>query len=344
MKSIKVLLYLSLVLLLPGLAVGQVSVGNNGELSGLVFGDYFWMASHHDSTVEGSNGFQFRRVYLTYDHDITDTFSSRLRLEMNSDGNFNSSSSMTPDVKDAYLQWESGSHQIKAGISPSPLFSLIEDVWGYRSVEKSPQDLYGFGSSRDFGLSFKGTLNEGEKLNYHFFFGNGNGNESELDRGKKIMLSLSYNISEQLVVEGYGDWNDTGSGDILTAQGFAGYRSDQLNIGALYAYQYRQNANFDDGLHLDLVSLFSNMRLWDNGKGFIRVDHLYDPNPAGGSITYLPMNPNAESTFLIGGVDVEINSNVNIIPNIEAIIYGETMFLENPSPDIMPRLTLNYEF
>lgn len=326
------------------LAKAQVNVGDNGTLSGTVFGDYYWIPSNHDAELEGNNGFWFRRIYFTYDHQLSDSFSGRFRLDMSSAGDFTTNAKLEPTVKDAWLKWSADDHSITAGITSTPTWGLVEDVWGYRSVEKSPLDLYDFGSSRDFGLSFKGNLDSADKLTYHFMFANGNSNRTELNKGKKFMLSLGYHLTQNFVIQGYADWDDRpGNTDRYTTQAFAGYQSDTFNLGALYAYQLREIPTAPD-LNLDIVSLFANSRVTETVKIFGRIDHLFDQNPTGPGNDYLPISDKAESTFLTTGVDVALEENIHLIPNIESVIYGEDASGNRPKTDIMPRLTLFYKF
>ncbi|MGM0547160.1 MAG: porin [Bacteroidota bacterium] len=330
---------------IPHISIAQVAIGDQAELSGLVFSDYYWMAQHHNDNIEGKNGFWFRRVYATYDRDLSNGFSTRLRLEMNSDGDFASSSDMVPYIKDAYLKWQNDRHQILAGISGSPLFGLTEDIWGYRSVEKSPQDLYGFGSSRDFGIAFKGQLTGNGNLNYHLFVGNGNGNKADVDKGKKVSLALSYNLTDAIVVEGYGDVNSrTNNPDSYTGQVFAGYESDELNAGLLYSYQHREGTLGQVAQDLDLVSVFTNVQINERIKGYARADHLFDGYPNGSDNSYLPFAEDVESTFVVAGLDVNLAEQVHLMPNVETIFYGENLLGNTPDTDIIPRLTLFYEF
>lgn len=323
----------------------QVTVGEKGKLSGNVFADYYWIAQNNNADLEDKNGFWFRRIYLTYDRQISGAFSSRLRLEMASAGDFESDPKMIPNVKDAYLKWQNDRHQVLAGISSTPTWGLVEGFWRYRSVEKTPLDLYNFGSSRDFGLSFEGKLDKAGKVDYHFFLGNGNSNRPEINKGKKFMLSLGYNITEHIVVEGYADWNNDPNGlDSYVAQLFAGYRSDKFTIGALGAY--RELGSFDDiqEVTLDLASLFTHMSLSDKVRVFLRADHRFDGYTNGSDNSYLPFAEGVESTFMVGGADILIEKNIHLMPNIEAIVYGENAFGQSPDTDIIPRLTLSYKF
>ncbi len=120
------------------------------KISGLVFGDYYWVASNHNNSLEDSNGFWLRRMYLTFDKPLTKTIDTRLRFEMNSAGDFSTKSKLDPFVKDAYVRWKfSKLHQAYIGLSSTPTWNVVEGFWGYRSIEKTILDLQKFGNSRD---------------------------------------------------------------------------------------------------------------------------------------------------------------------------------------------------
>lgn len=327
-------------------AAGSVHAqqSGDGEFSGLFFSDYYWMAQHHNSDIEGNNGFWFRRIYLTYDYRINDTYSGRVRFETSSPGDWTTNQRMVPNIKDAYLKWQNGDHEILAGVSSTPTYGLIEDVWEYRSVEKSAPDLYGLGSSRDFGIAAKGSLNA-ENLRYHIFLGNGNSVGPELNSGKKIMVALEYDLTENIVVQGYADWNDQpGENDVSSVQGLIGYQSEEMNLGALYSFQKQENVLPTGEANLDLISLFATKQLQDNLKGYLRVDHMFDGYPGGESNSYIPFAENVESTFLVGGLDFQLDDNISLQPNIEAVLYGEDESGFTPTTDIIPRLTLAFMF
>lgn len=327
-------------------AMAQVSVGEKGTIEGTVFGDFYWIPSNHNPDLEGNNGFWFRRIYMTYEREISETFSSRVRLEMSSEGDFITDSKLNAVIKDAYLKWEKGNHAIYGGISSVPTWGLVEDVWGYRSVEKTPLDLQKFGSSRDFGIKVTGRVGPEEKIGYNFMIGNGNSNGSELNKGKKVMLAVSYDITENWTIEAYGDYNGLpGNNDQYTAQGFLAYQSDAINFGALYAVQFRENTTLPgsttaETANLDLLSAFTNFNIDENNKAFLRIDHMMARNPQGSDIDYIPFSTQAKSTLLIGGVDIELDPRVHLMPNVETVLYGENLINETPSADVIPRLTL----
>ncbi|MGQ9619226.1 MAG: hypothetical protein ACUVUG_09745 [Candidatus Aminicenantia bacterium] len=90
-----------------------------------MFGDYYFILSNHDHNIENHNGFWFKRIYFTNDFKISGDFSTRLRFEMYSPGDF-----LLKDKLILYLK---------------------------------PVDFSNSGSSRDFGISFHGYLDEKEK-------------------------------------------------------------------------------------------------------------------------------------------------------------------------------------
>ena len=66
-------------------AIGQDSTATppppKGKFSGYMFGDYYYNVQQRDTTKKDLNGFQFRRIYFTYDYAISPKFDSRFRLE-----------------------------------------------------------------------------------------------------------------------------------------------------------------------------------------------------------------------------------------------------------------------
>ena len=326
--------------LVPALQAGE---SKTGKFTGLVFGDYYWIAANHRPDIEDLNGFWIRRIYFTYDKGLSQHLSMRFRLEMNSPGNF-TGGNMTPFVKDAYITWKSGRTAILGGISPSPTFSLIEKIWGYRPVEKTADDLQKFGSSREFGLAVKGSLTPDNKVKYHFMFGNGNGTKSDTNKGKKVMLALSVYPTEHVVFEAYGDFNDLpGSNDIYTLQGFLAFKSEAGRVGIQYTYQKRKNEDPEAGdKELNLGSVFGVARVSPQVHVFGRVDRMFDPNPRGPDISYLPF-ARAKNTLIIGGFDVEVEKALHLMPNVEWILYDDVNGVSIDS-DVVPRLSFFLNF
>ena len=308
------------------------------KISGLMFGDYFWFATDHRDAIEDQNGFWFRRIYLTYDQKFSESFSMRLRLEMNSPGDFTSSQRLTPYVKDAWVKWTKGKHAVLFGIVPTPSFEYVESVWGYRSVEKTPLDLLRWDSSRDTGLLAQGAL--GGRTRYSVQVGNGSGVNGETDQVKAFRGSLRHEIVKGLTVEGYGDVQDRpDAARWSTWQVFGAFVRPTGRVAAHFTQQRRRSAPGGD-VTLDLVSVFGARRLRERLWAYGRADHNFDPVPDGERIDYLPMSDLATNTLWIGGVDVELDKHVFFQPHVEIVDYGTPVSGSPLRTDVVVKATV----
>lgn len=335
---------LRLVFIAGLLLLGRASWSNAleaGKFSGYMFGDAYWVASNHDRELKDQSGFWFRRIYFTYDTPISEVFDVRFRVELNSPGDFTSSEKLQPALKDGYLRIKHAGHQIMFGISPTPLKEVVEKIWGYRCVEKTALDLQKFGSSRDFGLALKGSLDSEKRVNYHLMVGNGASNKSETNKGKKVMASLTLKPADVVTLEFYSDYEGRpGDTDRYTFQAFAACHGKAGRLGVQYAHQVRKGT---PDLELDLASVFGAVKLSGRVEWFARFDRMFDPNPDGAKIDYLPFDPAARSNLFITGTAVSLHQNVQVIPNVEIVSYDKTGGI-SADTDVIPRVTFYYIF
>ncbi|MCP5046114.1 MAG: hypothetical protein GY940_03015 [bacterium] len=313
---------------------------SEGKFSASAFGDYYFIANDHVESIEGRTGFRLRRVYLTYDRKISDIFSARVRLEMKQpDGFSNNADKAVPFLKDAYVAWRTGNQHLVLGIAPTPTWDVVEKVWGYRAVEKTPMDLYKLGSARDFGVGFKGKIDRKGKFRYHAMVGNGNGINSENDKGKKAMLSFGYYPVKELVFEVYADYFDRpGEADWSTFQAFAALKVEKIRIGLQYAYQERQASE-----NQQMASLFGVFQFTPKSSTFFRIDWMFNPNPSGSSISYIPFSSNASSTYVLWGLDLRIHKMFSILPNLQVVYYGFPDVGDKPYTDLIMRMTFEFK-
>lgn len=314
-----------------------------GKISGYMFGDYYWVAADHADSLKNQNGLWFRRIYLSYDKGLNEAFAIRFRFEANSPDFTAKSDRLNPFLKDAYLKWTRGRHNVLFGLSPSPTWERVEAIWGYRAVEKTPLDLQKFGGSRDLGVAVQGAFDADKKFLYHFMIGNGSDTKSETDKDKKLYLSLAAKPVKGATIEIYGDWeNRKGDKDWLTLQGFASYEQEKYRAGLHFVQQTRKQGAGADDLKLEILSLFGARQLSEKAWAFARVDRMLDPIPGSDKIAYLPFAP-AKSTLLIAGADLKPIPEVHLMPNVEAVLYSETKGVK-PDTDVIPRLTIYYTF
>lgn len=332
-----------------------------GKIHGYTFGDYYFILGNHNSGLKDRNGFWFRRIYLGYDYKISDAFSSRLRLEMNQQDGFidgEEPAIIVPFVKDAYLKWKAGNHSVIMGLSETPTKRLVEKIWGYRSVEKTPMDLQKMGSSRDLGLAAEGLFDDGGMVKYHVMLGNGSGTKNETHRGKKLSGALSFYPVKEIIIEGLFEYVDNKPGETWTTfQGFAAYKTDAFRVGVQFAQQKRSgvkqtnNKGEDneetitlDDFDVSLISGFAVVKVSDGLNVLIRVDQMLKLNPSAEEISYIPMSNDAKSLLVIAGLDYSPAKNVHIIPNVEMVSYAKPKDMERLDSDIIARVTFYYVF
>ncbi len=326
-------------------ATAVPAFAGEGKFSALVFGDAYWMAANHDSTIEDMNGLWIRRFYLTYDQKFDDVWSARLRLEASQPGDFKTVATIPAFMKDAWLKWQHNTHSALIGIQPTPTLQTYEDVWGYRTIEKVPVELQLWGASRDAGIGFQGGFGESKKVGYHILVGNGASVGSETNTRKKAMGAIQFRPTAHLVLEGYADYDDrVNAADRVTYYGFAGYTAEKMRAGLQFAQQSRNEVGEDQDYRI--LSGFITGAVKDKMWLFGRVDRNMDPNPQGESIAYLPFSSISANTLFIGGMDFAVAEGVNIMPNVEITVYDDPEVAGPPKPDtdVMARLTFQGKF
>lgn len=310
------------------------------RISGLFFGDYYAVVSHQDDAVDGAHGFWARRMYLTVDHRFDPTWDVRVRFEALSPGDFQTSAALEPFLKDLWVRWRQGEHQVLVGISPSPTWNLWEAQWGYRHVEKTPLDLYRMGSSRDFGVSVLGSFDRDRTLRYHVMVGNGAGVRSETNKGKKVMGSLQFFSSRGLTLEAYADWEDrSGEEERTTAAAHAVLEGDRGRLGLMATHQLRRIRGAPN-VNVDVISLFGVLDTGSRTNLLARWDRLATPIPGAHGIAYFRMAPTSRGHFFLLGVDLALAERVHLVPNLELVTYDDSAL----SSDVFLKTTFSVTF
>jgi hypothetical protein len=340
LKKKKFFLILASALLLTFLVT---RLNGEGKFSGLMYGDYYYVFAHHDGAIKDNNGFWFRRIYFTYDNTLSDKIAMRFRLQMSSPGDFVTSTTMIPSVKDAYLSAKIGKHTLMLGLIGTPMYDNVEDFWGYRAMEKTPIDLFNFGSSRDFGVGLKGTLDNKKTLAYSIVFGNGSNIKSETDHGKALYGHFNYQPIPELFFEIYADFTNTGNDSSVTVlQAFAGVKGPWGRIGFNAGNRTARQAAVSRGMKF--VSFFGVFKLGQKMEVVGRYDRMLDPNPNGGKIDYIPMANNVKANVLLAGIGWSLSEKVKIIPNVKYVFYDASEGGEKPQADFYTYLTLYFKF
>lgn len=349
MNKIGLILMLAFAIaLLPASGLAQVSPESRG-LKGYMAADYYYLFKHNtgpiaDEGFEGRHGFWFRRIYFTFDNNLGDTVKMRLRFEMNSPGDFITSTTLDAFVKDAYIGFGlGGGNSLIVGIQSPPSFALEEDTWGWRPLIKTPLDLYKWTSSRDFGVAVKG----GKTFAYHFMFGQGSSNKAEEDNGKKFFGSLAYK-GEAFILEGLAQYERKGDDDEVILKGFGAFRGDWGRVGLLYAYRDYKEEGAEESFVYNILSAFAVVKTGEKAEIIGRYDMNfgdgYLADFGGDGIAYMPFAPNHEFSFVVAALSYQLHKNIWIIPNIRFSLYKDPLEGEKADNDFYGFLTLYFKF
>lgn len=308
------------------------------EIGGLLFGDLYYIPSHHLESGEGASGVVARRGYLTFDARFGGGWFGRLRFETNQSGAFETYD-FDSELKDLYLGHDFGRHRLLAGLSPTLTFDVVESAWGLRYLARTPMDLQG-APSRDTGLSLRGPLNASGSLGYRAMYSPAVEFGSDGRDGKKWMAALNWQPAPGWMLDFYTDHEAVdGPADRTTWQVFAAWAGERSRWGALYSNQDRQQDP-----PVELVSAYAVRELGDDRSLIARVDRLLEPSARGDGIAYLPMDPSAKATMFIGGLELRFGDHFTLTPNTVVIYYDRNDEGIRPTTDFHLRLTLFVNF
>ncbi|MBV9962835.1 MAG: hypothetical protein JO072_11365 [Parafilimonas sp.] len=236
---------------------------NSGRIWGYAFGDYYYKG-HADSLKRGGsnqytgipenrNAFQFRRIYLGYDYNITQKFSAELLLAAEDNfpaGNPPSSTSASGDelinnklsfyIKLANVRvkniWKGT--DLVVGQMSTPTFALLsERVWSYRSIERTITDIRRT-PSYDLGAALQGVFDPSTKnFGYNAMVGNGSSAKPEADQFKWFYGDVyGYFFDKKLVIDAYADyerlnWTSTWHHSREMLKGYIAYNSAATEKG-----------------------------------------------------------------------------------------------------------------
>lgn len=206
---------------------------NSGRIWGYAFGDFAYK-THKDSLNRGGSNqytgiptdrttFQFRRIYLGYDYNISKKFAAELLLAAEDNfpaGNPPSSAAASGDetlnnkltfyIKLMNIRWKNiwKGTDLVVGQLATPAFPLIsERVWNYRSIERTIADIRRT-PSYDMGAALQGVFDPATKnFGYNLMVGNGSSAKPEGDNFKWFYGDVyAYFLNKKLVVDFYGDY------------------------------------------------------------------------------------------------------------------------------------------
>jgi hypothetical protein len=350
----------------------------NRKLWGLSFGDFYYVA-HGDAGNRGAenvyngvpsnrNAFQFRRVYLGYDYDINTKFSVEFLLasEINantapatgtaiSNGDNLVDNKMALYIKLANLRvhdlWKGTDLLVGEMFTPTTQL-LTEQVWGYRSIERTVADLHR-SSIFDVGVALRGYFDPETKI-FGYDAMAGNNSQSNLlsasNPNTGFFKAFYFDVYAKLfdkhvIIDAYADYFQTASGTATLGQqsrnmfkGFVAYTSPKITFGVeasanhikngLTATQGTVKTNLDPTV--DAITLFARGAIYRDKLGFFARYDSYNPdngfNPANGytvNTNLASYTPFQKEHFYTAGLDFTPAKNIHFMPNFWLTTYKD---------------------
>ena len=322
----------------------------SGKIWGYAFGDYAYKL-HADAEKRGSiqystlpldyNSFNFRRIYLGYDYQFSPNVSSQFLLahESTSEANTSNPDVLTDNNRSVYIKAMNIRFKnvipraaIVAGQQATPTFAtLVDGIWGYRSVEKSIADQRGVSSSTDLGVGIFGKIGKNENVGYDVMVGNNNGAKVENNNFKKLYTSLyAYFFDKKLVVQANYETGRTAlfpvQKNFSTFKAFVAYKTSTTTIGVDAFKQLESNnssylSGTTDTAFSDAqpsgISFFIIQQLTNDKLNFFARFDVYDPDSKFNSNNkYVGSYNHNKESFATIGLDFVPYKNVHIMPNI----------------------------
>jgi hypothetical protein len=362
---------------------------NSGRLWGYAFGDMFYKA-HSDSLNRGGSNqytgvpssttaFQFRRIYLGYDYNISKHFIAELLLAAEDDftaGDLLQNNKFAPYVKLMNIRWRDflfKGNELILGQQPTPSFPyLTEYVWNYRSIERTITDVRRT-PSFDLGLGDVGRFQskDGETMwGYNFLVANGQGDKPYTSKFRWFYGDVFLGVlKHRLVFDLYADyqrinWQSNFHNSRQMIKGYVAWTTPALTIGVEgYVNNLKQNfvgvggpqgKDTLDGVAQGISTYVLGNIIPNKLRFFARYD-AYNPNTKYDHTIYTKYTsfisqyePNNKEQFITAGLDFMPTNNVHFMPNIWYNSYkGQQANLTGKAAndhDLVLRLTFYFVF
>jgi hypothetical protein len=351
-------IYLLIIILYSGISGLFAQEQGSGKFSGVIFGEYYFTSKRDATPVpsaisvngkEGDHGFSLKRIDLVYDYKFNEKFNTRIRFDAD-DAALTTTGKITTWVKDAWLQWNyNPKHSAILGIQIPPGYELAEALWGNRFIGIPIEDLRKYISSRDVGLSFKGSFGEGDKIRYHFMYANNATGTPETDKYKRGYGCIEIVPTPEFFISIYGDVADNAEKVLagknyknksMTGKFMVGYKKAGVFNGAITTFvNKKQNGEptstgFRDrnGFGLSAFGTF-----WLNAKMSLvgRYD-IFNPDREDGVKGY-------KTNLFTFAYTYKPMEKLTISPNILIETY-ESNGVRTPKNTVIPRFSFNWTF
>jgi hypothetical protein len=265
----------------------------------------------HVNLVKGSTnttGFNLNRAFFGYDFAIDKNFFAVLILNVGSPDELSQGSKARRYAffREASMNYANDKLNITMGMIKTRTFIFQQNWWGMRYLAKPFQDLNGYGTDSDLGVSVDYKFSDIIEADLSLLNGEGGGN-LQLDNDLKSSGGLTITPSETVTIRLYSDVMKNKNVWQNTSIFFAGYKSKKFFLGA--EFNYKTNLDTINGHNDWGVSASGGVNLSEKTLLFSRFDLARSVVPHGEPVNW---NYRNDGLFLIMGVQYSISKAVRI--------------------------------
>ena len=308
----------------------SISIAADGKIGGVTYFDY--------TNSKEKSAFDFKRQYFSYGIEISDEVKFRVVFDvgrtdvgtvLREDGGEKSEDTrLVAFLKKAQIDHRTSYGKISMGLIGMNTYNIQEKNWGYRFIEKSAIDKYGFSSTADLGIGFSRVLVNQLKMSLQVVNGEGYKNPQS-DKYHKIAFNSTYGEHNLVKNSGFN------AGVVYTTEPtddepntmislFGGFAGMGLRLGGQF------NMLKKGGIESQVISVSSNYSMTDKLDAFVRYD-MFDPNTD--EIDGWKDN----STYLIAGIQLSCGNGLLVAPNIRMESYEDDL-------DSATEYKINFQF
>ncbi len=364
----------------------------HGSVYGSVFFDYTYKA-HGDTSLgvrsarsqyaglpASTSMFQFRRIYLGYNYELSERFSTEFLMSAEDDyslpvnsytGDLLKDNKFAPFIKLANLRWKNifNGTDLVIGQQYTPAFHYTsEAVFAYRDVQRTIADVY-HTPEADMGIALQGHLLSDNNFGYHLMVGNGSGAIPASSTYKWFYADVNYKFFDQrLMVDLYADykrlaWTADWHSDRQMSKLFIAYTVPRFTIGFESFINTLRNDDIATKWTGDLdtidtkriaFSLFAHVSIYTDKLSILVSYNNYNTGGTNNNAVYREYDSQSiyydqctRQQLVTVAVDYAPAKNIHIIPNV---MYNHYVNItpadygsDNTGYDLIYRLTLAYQ-
>ena len=300
-----------------------------GKISGVTYFDF--------SATDTKSAFNFQRQYFGYGGEVSDQVSYKILFDVGrtnvgaavieKDTTYKSEDTrLIAFLKKAQVNYKSSFGKFNFGLIGMNTYGVQESNWGYRFIEKSAIDKYGFSATADIGVGFSRSLID--NLNLSLLFVNGEGfKKPQGDKYHKIAFNATYGEGNLNKNDGYNaglvyTTESTDTDPTTMASVFGGFAGMGLRLGGEYDMLTKGS------VESNIISVSANYTVRDNIDIFARYDMVDDNDNT---------DKNGEN-YLITGIVLACDGGISVAPNLRMVNY------ENTEKDSEMEYKVNFQF